>query len=299
MGETEIRRLVLAKKLYLHGCSHASNNDEISKMLAIHNFDNAIEFVLKCVATNYDIQTKKKKNRIDFTFKALWEEINQDGDYKKKNGMLPLKGQMFNLHDLRNVIQHQGDIPSAESVIKYKGYSEDFFREVVEKIFDISYDKLYLSELIANNELREKVSEAEKSFEKGEYKNCIVLCENALIAATFDLGDIFFKAGLLTGYWGASDELKELINKNYAEKYKGTSHCEFAKEVSKAFMQLCQASTSMQFLEEYRMDFLRHRELIDNLSNRPEDDLRDYAQNSLDFITNIILRWQEKGIIVK
>ncbi|MGB2728339.1 MAG: hypothetical protein WBD09_07665 [Halobacteriota archaeon] len=295
MGETETRRLVLAKKLYLHGCSHASNKDEISRMLAIHNFDNAVELVLKCVATNYDIQTKK--NRLDFGFKDLWNEINQDEDYKKKNEMLPLKMQMFNLHKLRNSIQHQGDIPSSETVIKYKGYSEDFFREVAEKIFDIPYDTLYLSELIANSELREKVFEAEKSLEKGEYKDSIKLCENALIAATFDIGDIFFKAGLLTAHWGASDEFKELISENYAEKYKGTSHYEFAKEVSKAFLQLSQASTSMQFLEEYRLDFLRHRGRIENLSDLPEDELRNFAQNSLDFVTNIILRWQEVGII--
>ncbi len=295
MGETEISRLVLAKKLYLHGCSHASNKDEISRMLAIHNFDNAVELVLKCIATNYDIQTKKKS--LDFRFKDLWNEINQDEDYKKKNEMLPLMEHMFSLHDLRNGIQHHGNIPSFEDVIKYKGYSEDFFRKVAEDIFHIPYDTLYLSELIENNELREKVFEAEKSLEKGEYKKCIELCEEAVIAATFDIGDIFSKAGLLTGYWGASDELKELIRENYAEKYKGTSHYEFAKEVSKAFLQICQAATSMQFLEEYRMDFIRHRGRIENLSEIPEDELRDHAQRSLDFVTDIILRWQEEGII--
>jgi hypothetical protein len=283
MGETDIKRLVLAKKLYLHGCSHASNKDEISRMLAIHNFDNAVEIVLKCIATKNNINPSGKY----FTFEEL---------LKKLVG-IPLKDLVHELHNIRNIIQHQGDIPSFETVIKYKGYSEDLFRKVAEKIFYIPYDTLYLSELIENNKLCEKVLEAEKSFEKGEYKNCIELCEKALIAATFDIGDIFFKAGLLTAYWGASDEFKELISENYAEKYKDTNYYEFAKEVPKAFLQLCQAATSMQFLEEYRMDFLRHRELIENLSEIPEDELKDHAQRSLDFITNIILKWQEEGII--
>ncbi|HUV02360.1 MAG TPA: hypothetical protein VMW67_02765 [Desulfobacteria bacterium] len=295
MGKIEIRRLVLAKKLYLHGCGHAVNKDEISKMLAIHNFDNVIELVLKCVATNFDIQNKKKN--LDFKFKDLWNITNEDEEYKKKNGMLPLKTQMFDLHDLRNTIQHQGDIPSYESVIKYKGYSEDFFRGVTEKIFNISYDGLYLSALIENEKLKKKVLNAEKAFADGDFRGCIKLCDGALIVAVFHIGDIPTKAGLMTGYWGASDELKEVFRDDCAEKYKDTSYYNFAQEISKALLQLGQASTSMQFLDEFRMDFLRHREQVDNLSDLPEEELKDSAQFSLDFVTNVILRWQEMGIL--
>ncbi|MBF8303207.1 MAG: hypothetical protein HW396_1488 [Candidatus Dadabacteria bacterium] len=57
---SEIRRLVLAKKLYLHGCGHASAKDEVSRMLAIHNFDNAVEIVLKCVATKQELKPAGK-----------------------------------------------------------------------------------------------------------------------------------------------------------------------------------------------------------------------------------------------
>jgi len=99
----EIRRLVLAKKLYLHGCSHASAKDEVSRMLAIHHFDNAIEIVLKCVATKCG---GVSSSRQEYRFKDLWNEIVQQGMD------LPLKDQIFSLHDLRNLIQHQGDIPS-------------------------------------------------------------------------------------------------------------------------------------------------------------------------------------------
>lgn len=284
--ETEIRRLVLAKKLYLHGCSHASNKDEVSRMLAIHNFDNAVEIVLKCIVTKHQVKPSRKY----FYFEELLEKLKE----------LPLKTQMRELHNIRNLVQHQGNIPSGETVIKYKGYTEDFFRDVVKKEFDISYDKLYLSDLIESKKLKKKVLEAEKAFEKKEYKRCIELCDDALIVATFDVGDIFFKAGLLIGYWGAGDELKNLLNKEYIQKkYKETNYYELTKEFSKAILQLGQAATGMQFLEEYKINFLKHREIVENLPNIQKHELKSYAQSSLDFVTNIILRWQEEGIVEK
>ncbi len=35
---SEIRRLILAKGVYSHGCKHAMNKDDVSRLLAIHHF---------------------------------------------------------------------------------------------------------------------------------------------------------------------------------------------------------------------------------------------------------------------
>ena len=285
-----IRVLLLAKKLFLHGCDHVSKKDKISRMLAIHNFDNTVEMLLKCIATKYDVVSSSRQ---EYKFKDLWNEI------QKKEVQLPLKNQMFGLHDLRNIVQHQGDVPSLEAVIKYKGYVEDFFREVTKKEFGVSYNELYLSVLIENKELREKTRKAEKAFEERKYKECIKLCDNALLAATFVESDVFGIAGMLTGYWCASDELKKVINKEYAEKFKGKNFYEPIKDLSKAILQLGQASTSMQFLDEYRMDFLKHRQIVENVESLSEKELKECAEFSLNFVINIILKWQEEEIIKK
>ena len=228
---SEIRRLVLAKKLYLHGCSHASGKDEVSRMLAIHHFDNAVEIVLKCIATKRELRSKGKY----FYFDELLEKI--------KN--LPLKDQIRGLHEIRNIVQHQGDIPSIDSVIEYKGYVEGFFKKVCSDIFKISYEKLYLSELIENKKLKEQVLEAETAFEKKEYKRCIELCEEALISATFEEADILRRAGMLTEYWTPYGVLERVVSKAYLEKYKGKDFYELAKELGEAIMQVGQAATSM------------------------------------------------------
>jgi hypothetical protein len=283
----EIRRLVIAKKLYLHGCSHASNKDEISRMLAIHHFDNASEIVLKCVATNCKVVSSSKH---EYKYKDLWNE------FLKKDINLPLKDQMFSLHDLRNIIQHQGDIPPVEAIIKYKGYVEDFFKKVSIEIFNIPYEKLYLSQLIKNETLKEKLFEAETAIEKREFKQCIMLCDDVLMSATFEDGDIFTTAGMLIGYWGASGELNNVIKNDYPEKFKEKEFYEPVKHLSKAILQLGQAATGMQFLDEYRIDFLKQRQIIETLDDITGKDLNESAVFSLNFATNLILKWQEEGI---
>lgn len=278
----EIKRLVLAKKLYLHGCSHTFTKDKVSRMLAIHHFDNAVEIVLKCIATKRGLEPKRGY----FYFEEFLKKIED----------LPLKEQIRGLHEIRNLVQHQGDIPPMESVIKYKGYAEDFFKKVCDEILGVSYERLYLSELIENKKLREKVLEAEVTFEKGKYKRCIELCDEALILATFEKADIFFTAGMLTGYWGASEELTMVISKDYPEKYKGKNFYELAKELSRAILQLGQAAASMQFLDEYRRNFLKHRQIIETLENSSDKELKDSAECSLNFVTDLILKWQEEGM---
>lgn len=279
MNSSQIRQLVLAKSLYLHGCTHALHKDDISRMVAVHHFDNAVEMVLRCAVI--------KKGKVpEKYFEQLLGQL--DG--------LALTEQMRSLHKLRNTIQHSGDIPSPDSVIKYKGYTEDFFIEVCDKIFSIPYDKLYLSELIENKKLKEQMQIADEAFGKGEFKQCIELCDDAFMSATFEEADVFYSAGMLTGYWGASEELKTILSEEYAEKYRGTDHYDLARELRGAIIQWGQATTGMQFLEEHRMDFLSYRRIAENVEQLSASELKDGAQFCLHFVTNVILKWQEQGL---
>lgn len=283
MFENEIRRLILAKSLFMHGCRHANAKDEVSRMIAIHNFDNVVEIVLKCVATKRRLKLGKKY----IYFEDLLDEMKD----------LPLRDQMRGLHRVRNIVQHQGDVPSYDTVIKYKGYVEDFLREVIENEFKVSFDELSLASLIGNLELRELVRKAEKSFENRRYKECVMWCEKALVRATFDVADIFAKAGMLTGYFGAGDELRRVLSRGYAERYKGSEFYDAVKDLSEAISQLGQAATGMQFFDEYRSRFLEHRETVNNLDEIPDKELKERARLSLEFVIGLILKWQEEGLI--
>ena len=278
----EIRKLVLAKSLYLHGCSHASGNDSVSRMLALHHFDNAIEMVLKSMAAKRGITPGGKY----FNFKELLQKV----------GDVPLKEQVRSLHEVRNMVQHQGDIPSLEAVVKYKGYTEDFFREVCRKVFDISYEQLHLSELVGSEPLRESLMKAELAIDNGDFKQCIELCDDVLISAIFDEADLFYRAGELTGYWGAAEELRVVLDKGYLQKYENKDYYDLARDLRGAILQWGQAATGMQFLGEYRLDFLRHRQIVITIEYLSEVELKDNAEFSLGFVTGLILKWQEEGL---
>ncbi len=275
----QIRQLVLAKSLYLHGCTHALRRDDVSRMVAVHHFDNAIEMVLRCAAIK---RGKRPKEYLE----ALLGQLDD----------LALIEQMRSLHRLRNAIQHSGDIPSLDSVIKYKGYAEDFFIEVCDKVFGVPYGKLHLSELIENRKLKEQVRIADEAFGKAEFRQCIRLCDEVFMSATFDEADVFYSAGMLTGYWGASEELKQIFKKEYTEKYRNTDYYELASELRGAIIQSGQAATGMQFLEEHKMDFLTHRRIVENAEQLSASDLKDGAQSCLQFVTTVILKWQEQGL---
>ncbi len=254
-------------------------------MLAILHFDNTVEMILRTIATIENINPSRKKQHLEFP------------DLVRLIDNLPLKEQIESMHRMRNGIQHQGDVPSIESVVKYKGYTGDFVRKMCTDRFKISYDEVFLSQLIFNKNLRNKVTDAEKAFEKGNYRSCITQCAEVFSSVVFDETELFLAAGELTGYWGASSELKEVMRDDYAERYRSESFYGLAKELRGAILQWGQAATSMQFLGEHRMDFLRHMQIVKNLDKFSESDLEDRAQFSLDFAIAVILEWQEQGVL--
>lgn len=286
LGTMDLRTLVLAKAMYSQGCNFARRKDEISRMLAIHTFDNVAEMILKLLARVKNISPQKTKDR--WGFYDLLKEAYGEGAFKD---------QIDALHHQRNQVHHAGDIPSAETIIKYQTHSEDFIKDICQKELDVSYEELSLAFLIMNIELRELFKKVEQSFGEEKYIESIDRSEEVFCEAVFNTADIFSKAGILTGYFKGGDELGEIIKDTYAEKYKNSDHYGFAKEVSKAFLQLGMSTTAMQFLGEYRIDFLRHRKRVENIDQIPNEKLKSEAQESLNFILNIILKWQEEKIL--
>lgn len=289
MSDSELRKLILVKSVFLHGCTHANAKDEVSRMLAIHHFDFAVEMMLRSVAVKYNIVSSPRK---DFYFRDLWNEIVQ-----RNIKLSPLKNEMIKLHEMRNLVQHAGIVPSFEDVTKFRASVEIFLKNITEKEFDILFDELSLAQLIENIELREIIKKAEKLFKERNYKECILTCDEVLIKATFDIADIFSKAGMLTGYFGAGKELMNIINKDYAERYRGKEFYTLAKDLCKAILRVGQAATGMQFFDEFRGRFLEFRELVNKLEKIPEKDLKEKARFSLNFVIELILKWQEEGII--
>jgi hypothetical protein len=169
---------------------------------------------------------------------------------------------------------------------------------VCREIFSVPYEALFLSKLIENENLRQQLLKAEEALGKEEYQRCIELCDEALTSAAVEEADIFLNAGLLTGYWGASEELRTVLKQDYLEQYRGKEYFELARELRCAIIQWGRATTSMQFLDEYRTDFLKHRQIVKALEDLSGEELKESAEFSLNFVTNLALKWQEEGTLV-
>lgn len=176
MNEITLRRLLFSKRLFSHGVQHSNKNTELDRFLAIHNFDNSIELFLKIVATQEGIIKTDKK---DWMLKDLWGEINTKLKQNIAGFELPLKDQIFTLHETRNLAQHQGDPPSFETVVKYQGYTKDFLIRCFKDVFKIDFDKIFASSLVENIKIKDALIESEKYIEEKKFKGSIELSAKA------------------------------------------------------------------------------------------------------------------------
>ncbi len=283
-----ILSLAFAKSVYLHGCRHAERSDPLSRALAIHNFDLTVETVLRCLHNHYNIPIKGSS--LGYLFRNL---------ERRSNVRFILKQEMLELRRIRNQVQHAGIIPSHEAVLRYKDYVEKFLKRTVKENFNVEFDEVSMAVLIENENIRRRIIRAEKEFSNGNYKKCINMMADVLIDTVFDFCDIYTLAGMLTAYFGGYDKLREVLDEKYPEKYKENEMIyNLANDLREALHELGMASTTMQFLDEYRADFLKLMDIIsNNLNNIDEYTLRELARFAIGFVTEVILKWQGEGLL--
>jgi len=88
-----------------------------------------------------------------------------------------------------------------------------------------------------------------------------------------------------------------VLGQDYLQKYRKKDYFELARELRGAILQWGQATTGIQFLDEYSMDFLKHRQIVESLEDFSDEELNDNAEFSLNFVTSLILKWQEEGML--
>ena len=168
--EVTRKRLVYVKRLYTHGHEHMPYDTEFDRMIAIHHFDNAIELLLRCVATQYGITFK---NLLFVTFPELWNKVNEKY-VQEQTSELPKKTEMFHLHDIRSDVQHWGISPfSSEIVDRFDIYTLDFVQEILVSVFGLNYNELFMSSLVNDEEIRENLTDAEKALADEDWKDSI------------------------------------------------------------------------------------------------------------------------------
>jgi hypothetical protein len=117
------RRLLLAKQLYLHGLKHSRNPGALNKMIAIHNFHNAIETTLRAIFLHYEIRAEKQLN---IEFESMLNEIDNNEAFKEKGKRLPYRQEMRNLNQIRNLVQHHVHEPEGSAMEDWRVFTSRF-----------------------------------------------------------------------------------------------------------------------------------------------------------------------------
>lgn len=164
------KRLVQAKQIFMHGKNHSFSASELDRLFAILSIDQAVEHFLHTLIVEYNIT--KLKSPLNARFKEIFDACN-DEIKNVLNKELPLRTAVLAIHNLRNIAQHDGTIPSESEIQKSVIYCEDFLVQSYNLCFNKNYEEVFLAELIIDDDVRKHFREGEIALSKEQYQDAM------------------------------------------------------------------------------------------------------------------------------
>jgi hypothetical protein len=216
--------LIRAKAFQDHAISHANSQTSMDKMIAIHNLDNSVEYILRIVIKHLDIEEKTNTSLDTAELSSLAGVTNK---FLRENYSteLPYLTEIKLLRQVRNLVQHAMVDPVAE-LPRHITISQRFFGKILDKIFGLTIDEIRISSLIENELLKKQLINAEKHIDEKKYLEAIVDCRDAFENfQLFTYENSFNKIRLIPA-------LIEMKN-NYFNVYNYLKHSHLENEITK------------------------------------------------------------------
>jgi hypothetical protein len=159
--------LLLTKRLFLLGSSHADEDDPISSGMAISVFQDAVEIFIWSLIK--DLDAPAKDNAPFTSFFDLVENAPKNTAKKQ----LPLKAKMLELNKARVNFKHYGNLPDRSESVKFRAYTEQFFIVAFNLFHGLDFEELSFVDLIGYPDLRETLKSAETNISKEDFKNAL------------------------------------------------------------------------------------------------------------------------------
>jgi len=175
------RRLLLAKQLYLHALDHCNKAGAINKMIAVHNFHNAIEIALRAIILHHEIGAEK---RLDIAFEAMLNRIDKHPPFKDSDIKLPYRQQLRNLNQRRNLVQHDAVEPPSATMDDWRVFTRRFLEQTCQIYFGLEFESLSALDWIDDPTLRQLLKESLASMERGDFRKSLTLVKYAFERAT-------------------------------------------------------------------------------------------------------------------
>ncbi len=172
------KRLLLAKEFHLNACELAKKTDQLSRMMAVHNFHIGIEIILKAILLKYEIRAE---NALDISFDGLMADVDNHQEFKNKDKKLPYRQQISGLNRMRGLVQHHAKVPDPSDLEDYRLYAEKFLISVFREYFDTDFATVNRISFVEDTNLQKLLSRASEELAQGNF-----LASVCFSAATFE-----------------------------------------------------------------------------------------------------------------
>lgn len=164
------RRLMLAKQFYLNAVEQYRVPGSLNRLMAIHNFHIAVEIVLKAILIEHGIRSDKTLN-VDF--EQMLSDIDNHPPFKASQTRLPLRQEMRNLNQQRNLAQHHVVEPHQTALEECRFFVHEFLAHSFTSYFGASFDSISRAELVSDDRLRALIKRAEESLRSGDFEDSV------------------------------------------------------------------------------------------------------------------------------
>lgn len=284
------RRLLLAKQLYLHGLDSSFKAGALNKMIAVHNFHNAIEVVLRAIFLQHEIRAEKQLN-IDF--ESMLNEIDNHQKFKDAERRLPYRQEIRNLNQLRNLVQHHAVEPESSTMDDWRVFTKRFLIRTFSEYFGLNFDELSSVSLINDQRLRALLILASEKVTMSDWATAISLTKIAFEYSSSSIASALPSEGFNSSFFVTTrfrDEDRELA-RAINSIYQRIREAETLSGVLASGVTL----TQLKKFEDSTPHVMFAIDGTPHLQGRAEY-TQDECKWSHDFVVNTIINWQLLGL---
>jgi hypothetical protein len=159
----DIRKRLLYAKYLLSSAKRAqTERNELAIAASLLLMHDASELLMLAVTDHLGLGS-------NWNFMQFWEKVKQKGG-KEPGHKIPM-GQ---LNDLRVGLKHKGTLPHAQTVRDLMPRIDAFCEEVTKDLLDLDFAQLSLADLVADDNVRNTLQEAEQALKAGDRKSAFL-----------------------------------------------------------------------------------------------------------------------------
>jgi hypothetical protein len=182
MQQSELRKLLLARRLYDLARDNLRSTNELSLMVGINLLQDSVESFILAVAEHVNAAVGAR---------TAFEQYIDLIDEKRSPEKLPFRARLLTLNRLRVASKHHAIPPVRSDPEGMLIPVREFFKEVTQAVFNVDFATVGMIDLLNDSEAKGFVRGAEEAFKQRDYRGCLVACRQAIYVQIERRYDVF------------------------------------------------------------------------------------------------------------